>query len=143
MKALLIFSIIVLVGCAAIDRRTTSASPSRNLTVAEVRDLPVGISFEEVARRLRYFTRAAIDLPLVSFAVDGESETKCVMSYDIESGRLRYAWIQRKKAEPEVVWPKSAAGTKLSGIEDIFVDEKRANHQSQCGPKARMAHLER
>ena len=137
MKLLAAIFAVVLAGCATTDDRVSYPPASKNLSEAEVRMLPSGTRFEDVARQLRYFTRSAIAIPIVAFAVEGEADAECRMSYDTESGRLRYAWMVRKGKEPVVIWPKSAAGQDLSEIIDLFVGEKQANQPPQTTPLAR------
>ena len=124
MKLSLILSVLTLAGCTAIDTRETQPSASRNLSEVEVRELPSGTRFEDVEKCLRYFTRSAVAIPLISFVLEGEPDAECMMAYDARSGILRYAWIERKEKDTEVVWPKPAVGTKLLEIKDLFVDKK-------------------
>lgn len=102
------------------------------MSEAEVRQLPAKTRFEDVDKRLRYFTRSAIAIPLISFAVEGQEETECMMWYDERSGLLRLAWLTRKSSqkpeEAEVIWPRALAGKKLSEIEEkIWTGKPEAN----------------
>ena len=132
MKLSALLLIAALSGCAVVDTSSPLVTASRNMSEAEVRHLPANTRFEDVDKRLRYFTRSAVAIPLISFAVEGQEETECMMWYDERSGLLSLAWLTRKGSQnPEeavVVWPKSSAGKKLSDIEEkVWTGKPEAN----------------
>jgi len=111
---------------------TPFESAPRNLTEAEVRALPAGTKFEEIEKRLRYFARSAVAIPMISFTMDGPEEKECVMLFEDDTGLLLYALLQpppgTKSEEAAILWPALRAGQRASDLlKEIY--EKKEGEQ--------------
>jgi hypothetical protein len=134
MKTALLAVTLLMVDCSSADRGTPFAPVARNLSESEVRALPAGTSFEDVSARLRYFTRAAVAIPMISFALGEQDTMECVMFFD-RAGRLRYAWLSpvghAVRGEAIVIWPRSAVGKKVSELEPLFGCSEPSSFRSE------------
>lgn len=121
----------MLTGCVATDKLSSLPTAKTNLTSAEIRVLPDGTTFKDIKKRLRYYTTCEVALPLISFEVEGESGTDCVMLFEDKTKLLLYAWIcplgDSLGGEALFIWPRSCAGKKFSELEGEIEKKIRAN----------------
>jgi hypothetical protein len=134
MKSLFLAMTLLLVGCATNDARSPFEGVARNMSEAEVRALPDDTHFEDVSERLRYFTRPAVAVPMISFVLHDRDGFECVMFFD-RTGLLRYAVVSAAgsvdRDDAAIIWPRSAVGKKLSELQPFFGRTDRANQSSQ------------
>src|SRR5690242_3900874 len=92
MKAVLLILTLLMIGCSSEDMRSPFVPVARNMSEADVRALPPGTRFKDVSARLRYFTRSAVAIPMISFVLGDQEAMECVMFFD-KTDQLRYAWL--------------------------------------------------
>ena len=130
MKVVLRTLTLLMIGCSSADTRSPFVPVARNMSEADVRALPPGTRFKEVSSRLRYFTRSAVAIPMISFVLGDQEAMECVMFFD-KVGRLRYAWLspvgRDGREEAVVIWPQSEVGKRLSELGLLFGSAERAN----------------
>lgn len=131
MKFVSLILAVFFCGCATVKKEDPFQTSATNLTEAEIRALPRGITFKAIDQRLRYFTRSAVAVPIISFEIEGRNGYTCMMTFD-DSGTLLYAWSAPERAsateDAVILWPHELADRKLSEIENMF-GKKEANQK--------------
>ena len=133
MKACL-FAVLILglTGCVDAEKFKPVAVSTTNLTEREIRSLPVGVTFKEIEKRLRrYDAGAAIDVPMITFEIEGKKGMDCMMFFEDKTDRLLYAWTSLHDSESDsdaiVLWPKSEAGRKVMDLLPEIERKRGAN----------------
>ncbi len=137
MRGLSLILLLALAGCVVGAREQPLPSARRNLTEDEVRALPPGTKFKDVEKRLRYFTRSAIAVPLISFVLEEERKRDCIMLFAGADDHLESAWVfsgnPGDPKEETVLWPKSEAEKRL--LEGVDPKERRQANQSSTAQR--------
>ena len=95
-------------------------SASRNLTEQEIRELPVGVSFESIRQRLRCFTTPGVAVPIIFFEIHEAQGAQCMMGFTSKGDILQFAVVVPRDSERGddaiVLWPKEYVGRPFSSM---------------------------
>jgi hypothetical protein len=112
-----------------LDPIDSSDRPKRNLTEQEIRDLPVGVTFDKIKDRLRYYTGAAIAVPIISFEIHDGNGKRCTMAFAGADDILKFAVVEPEDASRSndaiVIWPKEYAGQPISRLLEAIQDKEK------------------
>ena len=121
----------MLAGCAT--HRPEFNSPTRNLTEAEIRSLPPGITFGSIWKLLRSYERSEIAIPMIVFSVESHEKQRCGMFFDEKTGRLLWAMMAQAPVSDEeiedgvMLWPEEIAGMKVA---DFIIEQEKSKAKS-------------